>query len=139
MLPTYGSDAAAGMDLYAYLPGQDVHLEPGQEEMIPTGIALSMSGVRNMVGLMFPRSGLGSKGLVMGNLTGVIDADYQGELKVKAWNRLPDWSDKIHTIQHGDRIAQLVFLPILSVELDEVMEFVATERGANGWGSSGVK
>lgn len=131
-LPAYESNDAAGMDLRACIDAP-IQLAPGETHLIDTGIAIYM-GDANMAATILPRSGLGHKhGIVLGNLVGLIDADYQGPLKVSCWNRGNDH----FTINPGDRIAQLVFLPILRAQFDVVDEFVATARGEGGFGSSG--
>ena len=141
ILPTYGSEMAAGMDLYAYIEGGVPLVIYPQEAafLIPTGIAIHI-GDPNYVAMVYPRSGLGhKKGLVLGNGSGVVDPDYQGEMFVSAWNRNPPrhGHDKI-VINHGDRIAQVVFQPIVRVKFEVVEEFsAATSRGAGGWGSTG--
>jgi dUTP pyrophosphatase len=129
---------AAGLDLHACID-QPITIYPGQVEKIPTGIAIYI-GDRNYAAVMYPRSGLGSKGLVLGNLTGLIDADYQGEIYVMAWNRLPDllW-DEPFIINPGDRIAQMVFVPIVHPNFTVVEDFShRTERNEGGFGSTGV-
>jgi len=108
-------------------------LEPGATQLIPTGMAVYIANP-TMAAVILPRSGLGHKnGIVLGNLVGLIDADYQGELKVSCWNR----GQATYTVQPGDRIAQLVFLPIVRAHFSVVDEFQATERGAGGFGHSG--
>jgi dUTP pyrophosphatase len=147
-LPDFKSAAAAGIDLMACID-KPILLQPGQVAKIPTGFAFYI-GDSNVVALMTPRSGLGTKGLVLGNLTGVVDADYQGELNIIAWNRLdPDVRDENGwlvdpvklgiTINPGDRIAQLLFVPVLHPQFTLVEEFTErTERGVNGFGSTGI-
>ena len=131
-LPRYETNDAAGLDLRACID-QALTIEPGQTHLIPTGISIYI-GNPHMAAVILPRSGLGHKhGLVLGNLVGLIDADYQGPLMVSCWNR----GNAAYTINPGDRIAQLVFLPIVRTEFDIVNEFAATERGAGGFGSSG--
>lgn len=130
--PCYATSEAAGLDLRACL---DIALciEPGQTVLIPTGIAIYIADP-NLAAIILPRSGLGHKhGLVLGNLVGLIDADYQGPLMVSCWNR----SASSYTVEPGDRIAQLVFLPIVRAQFELVSEFMATERGAGGFGHSG--
>src|SRR3990167_7544631 len=131
-LQRYETQAAAGLDLRACI---DAPLEIKSQEthLLPTGISVYI-GDPHMAAIILPRSGLGHKhGLVLGNLVGLIDADYQGPLMVSCWNR----SDTAYTMMPGDRIAQLVFLPITRAEFDVVETFTATERGAGGFGHSG--
>ncbi len=130
--PTYGTYGSAGMDLRACI-GSPINLLPGSVTLVTTGLALNMKD-RSMCAMILPRSGLGHKhGIVLGNLVGLIDSDYQGEIMVSLWNR----SDQEYTINHGDRIAQLVFVPIAVANLVEVHEFSRTERGSGGFGSTG--
>lgn len=131
-LPRYETEAAAGLDLRACLD-QPCTIEPGQTELISCGIALYIADPR-LAAVILPRSGLGHKhGLVLGNLVGLIDADYQGPLQVSCWNR----GTQAYTISPGDRIAQLVFLPIIRADLTIVQDFEATARGSGGFGHSG--
>ena len=131
-LPEYATQGSAGMDLRACLD-QPFTIEPGQTQLIGTGIAMYI-GDPNYAATILPRSGLGHKhGLVLGNLVGLIDSDYQGELKVSCWNR----SDKAYTIEPGDRIAQLVVLPVVQAQMSIVEEFHETDRGEGGFGHSG--
>lgn len=131
-LPRYETSDAAGLDLRACLQGPLI-LMPGQTELIPTGISIYIAN-SCMTAVILPRSGLGHKhGIVLGNLVGLIDADYQGPLMVSCWNR----SDKPYTVEPGDRIAQLVFLPIVRANFEVVNDFVQTERGTGGFGHSG--
>jgi dUTP pyrophosphatase len=133
-LPRYETVAAAGLDLRACLE-QALVLKPGQTHLIPTGMALHI-GDPHLAAVILPRSGLGHHhGLVLGNLVGLIDADYQGPLMVSCWNR----SQTTYTVEPGDRIAQIVFLPIVRVHFDVVDEFVSSQRGAAGFGHSGKK
>lgn len=132
-LPAYATPGSAGLDLRAALP-QPLQLQPGRSELIPTGLAIHLKDP-GYCAVILPRSGLGHKhGIVLGNLVGLIDSDYQGPLLVSCWNR----SDEAFTINPGDRIAQLVFLPIARAAFQLVHEFQATERGEGGFGSSGV-
>jgi dUTP pyrophosphatase len=132
-LPAYATPGSAGMDLRAALD-EELTLQPGQSELIPTGIAIHLQDP-GYCAVILPRSGLGHRyGIVLGNLVGLIDSDYHGPLMVSCWNR----SDRAFTIQPGDRIAQLVFLPITRAGFRLVDDFVATERGEGGFGSSGV-
>ncbi|TAK75705.1 MAG: dUTP diphosphatase [Gammaproteobacteria bacterium] len=131
-LPRYETTDAAGLDLRACLE-QSLTIEPGQTHLIPTGISIYI-GNPHVTAVILPRSGLGHKhGLVLGNLVGLIDADYQGPLMVSCWNR----GQVAYTIEPGDRIAQLVFLPIIRAHFDVVDEFDATSRGTGGFGHSG--
>jgi dUTP pyrophosphatase len=132
-LPDYASSASAGLDLRACIDAP-LQLAPQQTQLIPTGIAIYMEDP-NLCAVILPRSGLGHKhGIVLGNLVGLIDSDYQGELLISCWNRGHDH----FTITPGDRIAQLVFMPIVRAEFELVKEFCASERGSGGFGSSGV-
>jgi dUTP pyrophosphatase len=131
-LPRYETSDAAGLDLRACLEASRV-LEPGQTYLIPTGISIYIANPL-IAAVILPRSGLGHKhGLVLGNLVGLIDADYQGPLMVSCWNR----SQTAYTIEPGDRIAQLVFLPIVRTHFEMVTDFAVTERGTGGFGHSG--
>ncbi len=133
-LPTYATEGSAGMDLRACID-QAVELAPGQTLLIPTGIAMHIND-KKLAATILPRSGLGHKhGIVLGNLIGLIDSDYQGPLMVSLWNR----GDTTFTIEPGDRIAQLVLLPVVQAELAIVAEFTSSERGEGGFGSSGIK
>jgi len=132
-LPAYATPGSAGLDLRAALDAPLV-LQPGQSELIPTGFAIHLKD-RNYCATILPRSGLGHRhGIVLGNLVGLIDSDYQGPLMVSCWNR----SDEAFTIVPGDRIAQLVFLPVAHAAFRVVDAFAPTERGEGGFGSSGV-
>jgi len=131
-LPAYATPDSAGLDLRACV-SEPVTLEPGATYLIPTGLAIYIAHSA-MAAVILPRSGLGHKnGIVLGNLVGLIDADYQGQLQVSCWNR----GQAVYTIQPGDRIAQLVFVPIVRAHFSVVNEFQATERGAGGFGHSG--
>ncbi|WP_334471317.1 dUTP diphosphatase [Arsenophonus sp. PmNCSU2021_1] len=131
-LPTYATEGSAGLDLRACLD-QAIQLEPGQTELLPTGLAVHIAD-QQLAAIILPRSGLGHKhGVVLGNLVGLIDSDYQGELKVSVWNR----GDTSFTIEPGERIAQMVFVPIVQVEFDLVQDFETTKRGSGGFGHSG--
>ncbi|MCD6039893.1 MAG: dut [Gammaproteobacteria bacterium] len=133
-LPRYETSDSAGMDLRACV-NEKLVLQPGETHLIPTGIAIYI-GDPGLCAVILPRSGLGHKhGIVLGNLIGLIDADYQGPLMISCWNR----SQNIYTIEPGDRIAQLVFLPIARVNFEMVGEFDETSRGEGGFGSSGRK
>lgn len=131
-LPAYATAGSAGLDLRACIDAP-LELKPGQAELIPTGLAIHVADP-GLAAVVLPRSGLGHKhGIVLGNLVGLIDSDYQGQLMVSAWNR----GTQAFTIQPGDRIAQLVVLPVVQVELEVVETFTASDRGAGGFGSSG--
>ena len=132
-LPDYATCGSAGMDLRACL---DVSLEikPGEATIIPTGLAIYLSDP-GLTAIVLPRSGLGhKKGIVLGNLVGLIDSDYQGELKISCWNR----GREMHIVKPGERIAQLVILPVIQAHWSVVSEFVATDRGSNGFGHTGT-
>lgn len=131
-LPHYATPDSAGLDLRACLD-QALIIKPNESILIPTGIAIHI-GNPHLAAVILPRSGLGHKqGIVLGNLVGLIDADYQGPLMISCWNR----SQNPYTITPGDRIAQLVFLPILRAHFDIVSEFKSTTRGEGGFGHSG--
>jgi dUTP pyrophosphatase len=133
-LPAYATAGSAGLDLRACVDAPLV-LEPGRAELIPTGLSIWLEDP-GLAAVILPRSGLGHKhGLVLGNLVGLIDSDYQGPLMVSAWNR----GSVAYTIQPGERIAQLVVVPVVQVELEVVDEFAASDRGAGGFGSSGTR
>lgn len=132
-LPHPATSASAGMDLRAALHAP-LTLEPGTSALIPTGVAIHI-GDPGFCAVILPRSGLGHKhGVVLGNLVGLIDADYQGPLMISCWNR----SDAPYTIAPGDRIAQLLFLPIAHARFRVVDEFATSQRGTGGFGHSGV-
>ena len=131
-LPAYATAGSAGVDLRACLD-EPLLLAPGATVLIPTGLAIYLEDP-GLAAVILPRSGLGHKhGVVLGNLVGLIDSDYQGELKVSAWNR----GTAPYTIAPFERIAQLVVVPVVQVEFDVVEAFSETERGAGGFGSSG--
>ena len=131
-LPEYATAASAGMDLRAMVDAP-LTLAPGACELVPTGLAIHI-GDEHLAAVLLPRSGLGHKhGIVLGNLVGLIDADYQGPLMLSVWNR----SALAFTMQPGDRLAQLVLVPIVRAQLNIVPSFVASERGAGGFGHSG--
>ena len=133
-LPSYATPGSAGLDLRACMD-EPLQLQPGETQLIPTGISIYM-GDPTMAATILPRSGLGHKhGIVLGNLVGLIDSDYQGPLMVSCWNRGNDH----FTIEPGERIAQLVFVPVIQAEFTVVEEFAASERGEGGFGSSGRK
>jgi dUTP pyrophosphatase len=131
-LPTYATAGSAGLDLRACIDA-DLLLEPGKAELIPTGLAIYVQDP-GLAAVVLPRSGLGHKhGVVLGNLVGLIDSDYQGQLMVSCWNR----GREPFTIRPGERIAQLVVVPVVQVDLEVVEDFSTTQRGAGGFGSSG--
>ena len=131
-LPAYATEGSAGLDLRAML-NEPLLLTPHQTELLPTGIALHIQDP-NLCAVILPRSGLGHKhGIVLGNGVGLIDSDYQGQLLISCWNR----SKNHFTIQPGDRIAQLVFLPIIKVQFSLVTEFTQSDRAAGGFGHTG--
>jgi dUTP pyrophosphatase len=132
-LPAYATPGSAGLDLRAALDAP-LTLAPGASELVSTGLAIHINDA-GYCAVILPRSGLGHKhGLVLGNLVGLIDADYQGPLMISCWNR----SERAFTIAPGDRIAQLVFLPIARAGFRLVEEFEPSDRGAGGFGSSGT-
>lgn len=131
-LPDYATEGAAGMDLRACLDAT-LSLHPGQTELLPTGIAIHISDP-SLAAVLLPRSGLGHKhGVVLGNLVGLIDSDYQGQLYVSCWNR----GDKVFAIEPGERIAQMVFVPVVRAAFEVVDDFVDSNRGAGGFGHTG--
>ena len=132
MLPQYGTPGAAGLDLRACLDAP-LALDPGASQLVPSGIAIHI-GDAGFAAIILPRSGLGAKhGIVLGNLVGLIDSDYQGQVLVSVWNR----GQAAFTIQPMDRIAQLVVVPVQQVEFNVVEEFESSSRGAGGFGSTG--
>jgi len=132
-MPSYSTPGSAGMDLRACLE-ESLNLAPAETSLIPTGVAIFVADP-GYAALILPRSGLGHKhGIVLGNLVGLIDSDYQGELMISAWNR----GSSNFTIEPGDRIAQLIVVPVQQVEFSIVNEFLSTERGTGGFGSSGL-
>jgi dUTP pyrophosphatase len=131
-LPQYATEGSAGVDLRACIDAP-LELRPGDTQLIPSGIAIYLQDP-GYAAIVLPRSGLGHKhGVVLGNLVGLIDSDYQGQVFVSCWNR----GQSAFTIQPGERIAQLVVVPVVQVEFEVVNEFAATERGTGGFGSSG--
>ena len=131
-LPRRATSGSAGLDLRACIDGP-LELEPGQTVLVPTGIAIHL-GDPGLAAVLLPRSGLGHKhGIVLGNLVGLIDSDYQGQVMVSMWNR----GDRTFTIAPGDRIAQMVVVPVVQVEFEVVEDFEASTRGAGGFGSTG--
>ena len=132
MLPHYASSGSAGLDLRACVE-KPLVLEPGESQLVSSGIAIHVADPR-YAAVILPRSGLGAKnGIVLGNLVGLIDSDYQGPLMISAWNR----GRAAFTIQPLDRIAQMVIVPVVQVEFQVVEEFAASARGAGGFGSTG--
>ncbi|MEJ5210310.1 MAG: dUTP diphosphatase [Burkholderiales bacterium] len=132
LLPAYATPGSAGLDLRAAIDGP-LTLEPGDTELIPTGLAIHIGDPR-YAGLILPRSGLGHKhGIVLGNLVGLIDSDYQGQLFVSCWNR----GRAAFTLQPLERIAQLVIVPVARVGFNIVESFEASHRGSGGFGSTG--
>lgn len=133
-LPAHATEGSAGMDLRACID-KTITLKPGDTELIPTGIAIHIEDP-GLAATILPRSGLGHKhGIVLGNLVGLIDSDYQGQLFVSCWNR----GNNDFTIEVGDRIAQLVFVPVVQADFEVVEDFDSSERGAGGFGHSGQK
>jgi len=133
-LPAYATGGAAGMDLRACLD-EHLRIDPGEAHLIPTGIALHIADPK-LAAVILPRSGLGHKhGIVLGNLVGLIDSDYQGQLFVSCWNR----GQAHFVVEPGDRIAQLVFVPVVQADFEVVTEFTASHRGSGGFGHSGHK
>lgn len=133
-MPHYGTEGSAGLDLRACLE-DTVTIEPGETKLIPTGMSIYIEDT-GLAAMILPRSGLGHKhGIVLGNLVGLIDSDYQGELMVSCWNR----GNTTFTMDVGERIAQLVIVPVVQAEFDLVEEFEATDRGEGGFGSTGTK
>ena len=133
-LPHYATDGSAGMDMRACLDGPLV-LQPGETHLVPTGLAIHIEE-GGLAAMLLPRSGLGHKhGIVLGNLVGLIDSDYQGQVFVSCWNR----GSKSFTVEPGERIAQMVIVPVVHADFEVVDDFVASERGAGGFGHSGRK
>ena len=131
-LPAYATDGSAGLDLRALLDAP-VELAAGATLLMPTGLAIHLDDP-SLAAMILPRSGLGHKhGIVLGNLVGLIDSDYQGQLMVSCWNR----SDAAFTVQPGERIAQLLVVPVVQVELQVVDDFAASGRGEGGFGHTG--
>jgi|TARA_B110000438_G_scaffold112216_1_gene110102 dUTP pyrophosphatase len=132
LLPHLATDGSAGMDMRACIDDELV-VEPGETILIPTGMAIYIAD-NNLAAILLPRSGLGHKhGLVLGNLTGLIDSDYQGQVFISCWNR----SKNAYVVKPGERIAQMVFIPVERVEFEVVDEFEETDRGEGGFGHSG--
>ena len=131
-LPDYATDGSAGVDLRACIDDA-VTVEPGETALIPTGMAIHI-GDPSLAAVLLPRSGLGHKyGIVLGNLVGLIDSDYQGQVYVSCWNR----SEDEYTVQPGERIAQMVFVPVVRADFEIVGDFTPSQRGEGGFGSSG--
>ena len=131
-LPNYATDGSAGMDMRACVDGPLV-LAPGETQLIPTGLAIHVED-SGMAAVLLPRSGLGHKhGIVLGNLVGLIDSDYQGQVFVSCWNR----GQEAFTINPGERIAQMVIVPVVRADFELVDEFIASDRGAGGFGHTG--
>lgn len=131
-LPEYATDGSAGLDLRACVP-QDLTLKPGNAELIPSGIAIHIAA-SGYAAMVLPRSGLGHKhGIVLGNLVGLIDSDYQGQIMVSCWNR----GTETFTIVPGERIAQLIIVPILHANFEIVTDFTTSKRGEGGFGHTG--
>lgn len=131
-LPTYATNGSAGLDLRV-CSDEPLQVAPQQTILLPTGISIYIADPQ-LAAVILPRSGLGHKnGIVLGNLVGLIDSDYQGELKISCWNR----SQEHFTINPGDRIAQLVFIPVVQAAFEVVNDFTESDRGQGGFGSSG--
>tara|TARA_R110000868_G_C10961510_1_gene768564 strand:- start:3196 stop:3693 length:498 start_codon:yes stop_codon:yes gene_type:complete len=132
-LPEYATPGSAGLDLRACIEEDSLTIEPGQTVLIPTGMAIYIEDP-GLAAMLLPRSGLGHKhGIVLGNLVGLIDSDYQGPLMVSCWNR----SAEAFTLNVGERLAQLVLVPVVQAQFRQVAEFTETERGTGGFGHSG--
>ena len=133
-VPTYATNGSAGIDLRACVD-EHVHVDPGETHLIPTGIAIHMDDP-GMAAVLLPRSGLGHKhGIVLGNLVGLIDSDYQGQVFVSVWNR----GSEHFSIEPGDRICQMVFVPVIQADFEVVDEFDESHRGDGGFGHTGKK
>lgn len=131
-LPRYATEGSAGMDMRACIDAP-ITVSPGETVLVPTGLAIHI-GDSALAAVLLPRSGLGHKhGLVLGNLTGLIDSDYQGQVFISCWNR----SSKAYDVQPGERIAQMVFIPVEQVRFNVVEEFDDSSRGEGGFGHSG--
>ena len=132
-LPHYATGGSAGLDMRACID-EPLAVAPGETVLVPTGLAMHIADTR-LAAVLLPRSGLGHKhGLVLGNLTGLIDSDYQGQIFISCWNR----SSKAYEIQPGERIAQMVFIPVEQVRFEVVQTFTDSERGSGGFGHSGT-
>lgn len=131
-LPHYATDGSAGMDMRAMIDAPLV-LAPGESRLIPTGLAIHI-GDPSLASVLLPRSGLGhKKGIVLGNLVGLIDSDYQGQIFISCWNR----GQESFTVEVGERIAQMVFIPVVQAEFDLVSDFDSSPRGEGGFGHTG--
>jgi dUTP pyrophosphatase len=131
-LPHYATDGSAGMDMRACLD-EPLELAPGDTHLIPTGLAIHVADT-GLAAILLPRSGLGHKhGIVLGNLVGLIDSDYQGQVYVSCWNR----GEKTFVVEPGERIAQMVIVPVVRADFEIVEDFVTTDRGAGGFGHTG--
>ena len=131
-LPTYATAGSAGLDLRACLDDA-IEIEPGQTVLVKTGMAIYIQDTQ-FAGMILPRSGLGHKhGIVLGNLVGLIDSDYQGELMISVWNR----GQTTFRLEPGERLVQYVLVPVVQAEFEQVEDFVATDRGAGGFGHTG--
>jgi dUTP pyrophosphatase len=131
-LPHYATDGSAGMDMRACLD-EPLQLAPGDTHLIPTGLAIHVADT-GLAAVLLPRSGLGHKhGVVLGNLVGLIDSDYQGQVFVSCWNR----GEKTFLVEPGERIAQMLIVPVVRAEFEIVEDFAASERGAGGFGHTG--
>ena len=131
-LPDYATDGSAGVDLRACVD-EAMNIEPGQTELIPTGMAIHI-GDPSLAAVLLPRSGLGHKhGIVLGNLVGLIDSDYQGQVYVSCWNR----GEETFRLEPGERLAQMVLVPVVQARFEVVESFESSERGAGGFGHSG--
>lgn len=133
-IPKRGTAGSAGLDLCACID-EHIHIAPGETHLIPTGFAINIKDA-GIAAMILPRSGLGHKhGIVLGNLVGLIDSDYQGQIFVSIWNR----GSNTFTLEPGDRIAQMVFVPVIQTEFEVVDEFHESGRGAGGFGHTGQK
>ena len=133
-LPRYSTDGAAGLDLIACID-EHLRVEPGEAHLVPTGIAIHIADTE-LAAVLLPRSGLGHRhGIVLGNLVGLIDSDYQGQVFVSCWNR----GHEHFVIEPGDRIAQMVFVPVVQARFEIVDDFTQSSRGAGGFGHTGRK
>jgi dUTP pyrophosphatase len=132
LLPTYATDGSAGLDLRVCI-NESIQIAPQETVLLPTGLSIYIADPK-LAAVILPRSGLGHKhGIVLGNLVGLIDSDYQGELKISCWNR----GVEHFTVNPGERIAQLVFIPVVQASFEVVNEFTESSRGEGGFGSSG--
>ncbi len=132
-LPSYATSGSAGLDLQACIEAP-LTLLPGSTQLIPTGIAIHLDNPQ-LAAMILPRSGLGHRfGIILGNSIGLIDSDYQGELHISCWNR----SQTAYEVKPGDRIAQLIVVPVIQVVFEQVTEFTTSQRGTKGFGHTGV-